>query len=152
MAGKIINADGEPFDLDTFRTVVEINLIGSFNVCRLVASRLVRDGKPIPRPDESTEDRGVLINTASAAAFEGQTGQVSYSASKGGVVGMTLPMARDLARYGIRTMTLAPALFSTPMMERLPDKAKKQILRSAEFPVSLLRSERDVYAYVWMSL
>ncbi|UZJ57106.1 hypothetical protein CBS101457_006426 [Exobasidium rhododendri] len=149
MAGKIISSEGEPFDLDTFRTIVEINLIGTFNVSRLTAARLIRDApKPIPKPDESTQDRGIIINTASAAAFEGQTGQVAYSASKGGVVSMTLPMARDLAWYGIRTMTLAPALFSTPMMKRLPEKAKKQILRSAEFPVRFGYPEEFAHAVV----
>lgn len=86
-------------------------LIGTFNVSRLVAARLVRDAaKPIPKPGEKTVDRGVIINTASAAALEGQAGQAAYSASKGGVLAMTLPMARDLAWYGIRVMTLAPAL------------------------------------------
>lgn len=137
MAGKILNGDGEPFDLDTFRTVVEINLIGTFNVCRLVAARMVKDReKPIKKADEQTEDLGVLINTASVAAFEGQTGQISYSAGKGGVVGMTLPMARDLAWFGIRSMTLAPALFSTPMAEKMSEKAKKALGRQLEFPVS----------------
>lgn len=138
MAGKTINGDGEPFDLDTFRTVVEINLIGTFNVCRLVAARLVRDvEKPIKKASEESKDLGVLINTASVAAFEGQTGQVSYSAGKGGVVGMTLPMARDLAWFGIRTMTLAPALFSTPMADKMSEKAKKALGRQLEFPVSI---------------
>jgi NAD(P)-dependent dehydrogenase (short-subunit alcohol dehydrogenase family) len=149
MVGKIINGDGEPFDLDTFKTVVEINLIGSFNVSRLVASRLVRDAKkPITKPNEDTVDRGVLINTASAAAFEGQTGQIAYSASKGGVVGMTLPMARDLAWYGIRTMTLAPALFSTNMSAQMPEKARKALLRQTEFPARLGKPEEFAQAVV----
>ncbi|PWN32221.1 NAD(P)-binding protein [Meira miltonrushii] len=149
MAGKTINGDGEPFDLDTFRTVVEINLIGTFNVCRLVAARLVRDvQKPIKKADEQASDLGVLINTASVAAFEGQTGQVSYSAGKGGVVGMTLPMARDLAWFGIRTMTLAPALFSTPMADKMSEKAKKALGRQLEFPARFGLPEEFALAVV----
>ncbi len=113
MAGKTIDQNGEPFDLETFKKVVDINLIGTFNVSRLVAARLVRDvEKPIPKPDEGTRDRGVIINTASAAALEGQAGQAAYGASKGGVLAMNLPMTRDLAWFGIRVMTLAPALVS----------------------------------------
>lgn len=136
MAGKIINANGEPFDLETFRKVVDINLIGTFNVSRLTAARLVRDvERPIPKPTSSTVDLGVIINTASAAALEGQSGQCSYAASKGGVLSLTLPMARDLAWFGIRAMTLAPALFETPMMEKLPDRQRNAILRMSEFPV-----------------
>ncbi|KAJ1018885.1 hypothetical protein NDA16_004688 [Ustilago loliicola] len=103
MAGKTIDQNGEPFDLDTFCKTVEINLIGTFNVSRLTAARLVRDlPKPIPKPTEATKDLGVIINTASAAALEGQAGQCPYSASKGGVLSLSLPMARDLAWFGIR--------------------------------------------------
>ena len=135
MAGKTINQDGEPFDLDTFRKTVEINLIGTFNVSRLTAARLVRDlPRPIPKPTESTPDLGVIINTASAAALEGQAGQCPYSASKGGVLSLTLPMARDLAWFGIRVMTLVPTLFETPMMAQLPRRAREAILRTCEFP------------------
>ncbi|EPQ26886.1 uncharacterized protein PFL1_05521 [Pseudozyma flocculosa PF-1] len=146
MAGKVINAEGEPFDLETFRKVVDINLIGTFNVTRLVAARLVRDlAKPIPKPTASTKELGVIINTASAAALEGQSGQAAYAASKGGVLSMTLPLSRDLAWFGIRSMTLTPALFSTPMMQQLPDRAKAQILKSAEFPVRF--GEPDEFAH-----
>lgn len=107
----------------------------------------------MPKPDESSEDLGVLINTSSAAAKEGQTGQAAYSASKGGVLSMTLPVARDLARFRIRIMTLVPALFSTPMMERLPDRAKREILKSAEYPVShLYPSQDDRYSQVYLCL
>ncbi|KAK0553555.1 hypothetical protein OC846_002476 [Tilletia horrida] len=135
MAGKTLNPEGEPFDLDTFRRVVEINLIGTFNVSRLVASRLIRDlPKPVQKAGEKTPDRGVIINTASAAALEGQMGQVSYAASKAGVLGMGLPMARDLAWYGIRVMTLCPALFETPMTQNLPQRARQSLLKNAEFP------------------
>lgn len=142
MAGKIINQSGEPFDLETFRKTVEINLIGTFNVSRLTAARLVRDlPKPIPPPTESTPDLGVIINTASAAALEGQAGQCPYSASKGGVLSLTLPMARDLAWFGIRVMTLVPTLFETPMMENLPKRARDAILRTCEFPARFGKPE-----------
>lgn len=147
MAGKTINQDGEPFDLDTFRKTVEINLIGTFNVSRLTAARLVRDlPKPVPAPTETTPDLGVIINTASAAALEGQAGQCPYSASKGGVLSLTLPMARDLARWGIRVMTLVPTLFETPMMSQLPDRARKAILRTCEFPARFGKPEEFALA------
>ncbi|SPO26752.1 related to 3-hydroxyacyl-CoA dehydrogenase [Ustilago trichophora] len=142
MAGKTINQEGEPFDLETFRKTVEINLIGTFNVSRLTAARLVRDlPKPIPKPTEDTPDLGVIINTASAAALEGQAGQCPYSASKGGVLSLTLPMARDLAWFGIRVMTLVPTLFETPMMAQLPKRAKEAILRTCEFPARFGKPE-----------
>lgn len=135
MAGKTIDQNGEPFDLNTFRKTVEINLIGTFNVSRLTAARLVRDlPKPNPKPTEATKDLGVIINTASAAALEGQAGQCPYSASKGGVLSLSLPMARDLAWFGIRVMTLVPTLFETPMMSQLPKRAREAILRTCEFP------------------
>ncbi|CAD6884832.1 unnamed protein product [Tilletia controversa] len=135
MAGKTVGADGEPFDLETFKKVVEINLVGTFNVSRLVASRIIRDRpKPIPKAGEQTPDAGVIINTASAAALEGQMGQVSYAASKAGVLGMGLPMARDLAWFGIRVMTLCPALFETPMTEHMPPRTRQTLLKNAEFP------------------
>ncbi|PWZ00274.1 NAD(P)-binding protein [Testicularia cyperi] len=135
MAGKVIDSSGNPFDLETFKKVVEINLVGTFNVSRLVASRLVRDlPRPLPKADTTTEDLGVIVNTASAAALEGQAGQCSYAASKGGVLSLTLPMARDLARHAIRVTCLAPALFETPMMKQLPDRQRNAILKMSEFP------------------
>ncbi|EST04984.1 Short-chain dehydrogenase/reductase SDR [Kalmanozyma brasiliensis GHG001] len=147
MAGKTINQAGEPFDLDTFRKTVEINLVGTFNVSRLTAARIVRDiPKPIAPPNEDTEDRGVIINTASAAALEGQAGQCPYSASKGGVLSLSLPMARDLAWFGIRVMTLVPTLFETPMMSQLPDRARKAILRTCEFPARFGKPEEFALA------
>jgi len=104
------------FPLADFRRVVEINLIGTFNVLRLGAAAMV--GR-----DTDDEERGVIVNTASVAAFDGQVGQAAYSASKGGVVGMTLPIARDLAHYRIRVVTVAPGLFRTPLFETLPEEA-----------------------------
>ena len=105
-----------PFPLDAFTKVINVNLIGTFNVIRLAAER-------ISQAPEAGEERGVIINTASVAAFEGQIGQAAYSASKGGIVGMTLPIARDLASLKIRVVTIAPGLFHTPLLAGLPDDA-----------------------------
>ena len=107
-AMKTLSKDG-PFPLDAFRKIVEINLIGTFNVIRLAAERMAKT-EPVG------EERGVIVNTASVAAFDGQIGQAAYSASKGGVVGMTLPIARDLSRELIRVVTIAPGLFDTPLL------------------------------------
>ncbi|OLL23567.1 3-hydroxyacyl-CoA dehydrogenase type-2 [Neolecta irregularis DAH-3] len=134
-ASKTVNQDGSVLDLDVFEYVVKVNLIGTFNVSRLVASRLT-----LNKPDKEGE-RGVIIMVASVAAFEGQTGQVPYSASKGGVVGMTLPMARDLARYGIRVVSIAPGLFETGMSASLPEKTRKKIDGMLEFPNRLGKPE-----------
>lgn len=114
--------------LDTFKRVVDVNLIGTFNVIRLAAEQMEKN-----QPNEEDE-RGVIINTASVAAFEGQIGQAAYSASKGGVVGMTIPIARDLASYGIRVVTIAPGLFNTPMFSRLPDHMITALGNMVPFP------------------
>ncbi|VVC86213.1 3-hydroxyacyl-CoA dehydrogenase type-2-like [Leptidea sinapis] len=121
----------QPFDLELFRTTVEVNLVGTFNVIRLVAGLI---GKNAPNADGQ---RGVIINTASIAAFDGQIGQAAYAASKAGVVGMTLAIARDLSKQGIRVVTIAPGLFRTPMMELLPEPAIKQLEASVPFPPRL---------------
>ncbi len=113
---RIVSRRG-PHPLDLFQKVVEINLVGTFNVLRLAANQMASQ-----EPDEGGE-RGVIVNTASIAAFDGQIGQAAYSASKGGIVGMTLPIARDLARNAIRVMTLAPGVFATPLVSQLPDEA-----------------------------
>ena len=109
---------GEPLELARFKRVIDVNLIGTFNVLRMAAAQMAKQ-------DPVTEDggRGVIINTASVAAYEGQVGQAAYSASKGGVVGMTLPIARDLASLGIRVNTIAPGLIHTPLFETLPKEA-----------------------------
>jgi NAD(P)-dependent dehydrogenase (short-subunit alcohol dehydrogenase family) len=120
-----------PHALDSFTRVIQINLIGTFNVIRLAAAKMAAN-----TPNEGGE-RGVIINTASVAAFEGQIGQVAYSASKGGVVGMTLPVARELASYGIRVMTIAPGLFETPMFDSLPDSVRKALGEMTPFPSRL---------------
>ncbi len=117
-----------PMPLDVFEMVIRVNLIGTFNVIRLAAAEMAKNA-----PDEGGE-RGVLINTASIAAFDGQIGQVAYSASKGGVVGMTLPIARDLASLGIRCVTIAPGTFDTPMLAMLPDEARAALAAGIPFP------------------
>jgi NAD(P)-dependent dehydrogenase (short-subunit alcohol dehydrogenase family) len=122
------------YPLENFQRVVNINLIGTFNVLRLAAER-------IAKTDLLGEERGVIINTASVAAFDGQIGQAAYSASKGGVVGMTLPIARDLASKAIRVMTIAPGLFDTPLLALLPDEAKQSLGAQVPFPSRLGRPE-----------
>ena len=130
---RVLGRDGV-FPLDAFRKVVEINLIGTFNVLRLAAER-------IAATDPLGEERGVIINTASVAAFDGQIGQAAYSASKGGVVGMTLPIARDLAGKGIRVVTIAPGLFDTPLLAMLPEEAKKSLGAQVPHPSRLGKPE-----------
>ncbi|MHA6258401.1 3-hydroxyacyl-CoA dehydrogenase [Sporosarcina sp. CAU 1771] len=120
-----------PFDLGVFRKTIEVNLIGTFNVIRLAAEKMATN-----EPNEDGE-RGVIVNTASVAAFEGQVGQAAYSASKGGIVGMTLPIARDLAEYGIRVMTIAPGIFETPMLAASPDNVKEALGAMVPFPKRL---------------
>lgn len=122
---------GTPYPMDMFKFVVDVNLNGTFNVIRLAATAMA-DNEP---NDEG--ERGVIVNTASVAAFDGQIGQAAYSASKAGVVGMTLPIARDLSRMGIRVVTIAPGLFDTPMLAALPDEAKKSLGAQVPFPPRL---------------
>jgi NAD(P)-dependent dehydrogenase (short-subunit alcohol dehydrogenase family) len=128
-AMKTLSKDG-PFPLDAFRKIVEINLIGTFNVIRLAAERMAKT-EPIGG------ERGVIVNTASVAAFDGQVGQAAYSASKGGVVGMTLPIARDLSRELIRVVTIAPGLFDTPLLAGLPEPAKESLGKQVPHPSRL---------------
>jgi NAD(P)-dependent dehydrogenase (short-subunit alcohol dehydrogenase family) len=129
---KTLGKDGA-FPLEAFRKVVEINLIGTFNVLRLGAERIAQTEPVGPKGEE----RGVIINTASVAAFDGQIGQAAYSASKGGVVGMTLPIARDLASKGIRVMTIAPGLFDTPLLAGLPEPARESLGKQVPHPSRL---------------
>jgi NAD(P)-dependent dehydrogenase (short-subunit alcohol dehydrogenase family) len=126
---KTLSKNG-PYPLDDFKRVVNVNLIGTFNVLRLGAER-------IAKTEPLGEERGVIINTASVAAFDGQVGQAAYSASKGGVVGMTLPIARDLSRELIRVVTIAPGLFDTPLLAMLPDEAKKSLGAQVPHPSRL---------------
>ena len=131
-AVKVLGKEG-PQPLDVFARVININLIGSFNVIRLAAEAMAAQS-----PNEDGE-RGVLINTASIAAYDGQIGQASYAASKAGVVGMTLPIARELARQGIRIVTIAPGLFETPLLAGLPKEAQESLGKSVPFPSRLGR-------------
>ncbi|CAM4404949.1 3-oxoacyl-[acyl-carrier-protein] reductase FabG [Mycobacterium basiliense] len=131
-AVRVLSRDGV-FPLAAFRKIVDINLIGTFNVLRLAAERIAKTEAIGP----AGEERGVIINTASVAAFDGQIGQAAYSASKGGVVGMTLPIARDLARHRIRVMTIAPGLFDTPLLASLPEEAKASLGTQVPHPSRL---------------
>ena len=127
---KTVGKNG-PHPLDVFKKVISINLIGTFNVLRLCAA-IMQSNEP-----NAEGERGVIINTASVAAFDGQVGQAAYSASKGGVVGMTLPIARDLARAGIRCCTIAPGLFHTPLFDTLPQEAYDSLSAQVPFPKRL---------------
>jgi len=129
--GERINGKRGPHRLDTFAKVIHVNLIGSFNVLRLAAAAMSQNE---PGPDG---ERGVIVNTASVAAFDGQIGQTAYAASKGGIVGLTLPAARDLAAYGIRVVTIAPGLFDTPLMAGLPEAARASLGEQVPFPSRL---------------
>lgn len=128
-AGRVLGREG-PHDLDPFQKVVTVNLIGTFNVLRLAAAAMAE-------LDPVDGDRGVIVNTASIAAYDGQVGQIAYSASKGGVVGLTLPAARDLARHAIRVMTIAPGTFDTPMLAGLPEEAREALAEDIPHPQRL---------------
>ena len=130
LAIKTVGRDG-PHPLSAFRQTIDINLVGSFNVARLAATAM---GANDPEPDGA---RGVIINTASVAAFDGQKGQAAYAASKGGIVGMTLPMARDLASSGVRVMTIAPGIFKTPMLAGLPEDVQASLAADVPNPARL---------------
>lgn len=140
---KVIGRDGKATPLSDFSKLVHINLIGSFNVLSKFAAR-------IHDADLIGEERGVIVNTASVAAYEGQIGQAGYAASKAGVVGMTLPIAREFARYGIRVMTIAPGIFWTPMLESLPKEAQDSLGKQAPFPSRL--GQPNEYAHLVESI
>jgi NAD(P)-dependent dehydrogenase (short-subunit alcohol dehydrogenase family) len=136
-AKRVVGKDGAPAPLEDFERVVRINLIGTYNVIRLAAARIVK-----LEPVQGTSgERGVMVNTASVAAFDGQVGQEAYSASKGGIVGMTLPLARDLAQFGVRVCTIAPGLFATPLMKQLPEEVQASLAASIPFPKRLGQPE-----------
>jgi NAD(P)-dependent dehydrogenase (short-subunit alcohol dehydrogenase family) len=130
-AKRVIARDGSPAPMADFERVVRVNLLGTYNVLRLAAARIA---KLEPLPDG---ERGVMLMTASVAAYDGQVGQQAYSASKGGIVGMTLPLARDLAQFGIRVVTIAPGLFATPLMKELPEDVQVSLAASIPFPKRL---------------
>jgi len=134
-ARRLIGKDGTPMPLEDFRRVIEVNLIGTFNMTRLSAAEMVRLD---PLVDG---ERGVIVNTASVAAFDGQVGQEAYAASKGGVVSLTLPLARDLAQFGVRVVTIAPGLFLTPLMAELPQAVQESLAASIPFPKRLGKPE-----------
>jgi NAD(P)-dependent dehydrogenase (short-subunit alcohol dehydrogenase family) len=133
-AGRVLGRRG-PHALDTFRHAVEINLVGTFNVLRLAAQAMAEN------PPDAEGERGIIINTASIAAYDGQIGQVAYSASKAGVAGLTLPAARELARLGIRVMTIAPGIFETPMMAGMTEEVRASLAAHVPFPPRLGRPE-----------
>ncbi|NEK57229.1 SDR family NAD(P)-dependent oxidoreductase [Geodermatophilus sabuli] len=132
-AGRVVNRDGSPHGLAPFTTTVMVNLVGTFNVLRLAAAAMAAT-----EPGEDGE-RGVIVNTASIAAYDGQIGQIAYSASKGGIVGMTLPAARDLATVGVRVCTIAPGLIDTPLLAGLPEEARIALEAGIPFPKRLGR-------------
>ena len=137
-AGRIVDRDGKAMPLDQFRQVVEINLIGSFNLLRVAAAGMT-GLEPL-----ADGERGVILLTASIAAYDGQIGQAAYSASKGGIVALTLPAARELARYGIRVAAIAPGVFATPMLAGLPEAAQTSLAAGVPFPQRL--GHPDEYA------
>ncbi len=131
---RTVGKDGTPHDLGVFQKVISVNLIGTFNVLRLAAAAMAKN-----EPDDG--ERGVVINTASVAAFDGQIGQVAYSASKGGIVGLTLPAARDLSKAQIRVVTIAPGTFDTPLLASLPDEMRVALAATIPHPSRLGRPE-----------
>lgn len=137
---RMVNQQG-PMPLEDFQKVISINLIGTFNVMRLAVVNII----PL-NPIGDSDERGVIINTASVAAFEGQIGQMAYSASKGGIVSMTLPAARELAPFGIRVMTIAPGLVDTPMFAKIPPEARASLAAMVPFPKRLAKPEE--YAFL----
>ena len=142
---KVLDRDGNPSPLDGFERIIRVNLIGTYNVVAQSSAVMARTG-----PDAGSGDRGVIVNTASVAAFDGQIGQPAYSASKGGVHAMTLPIARELARYGIRVVTIAPGIMETPMLAGLPQAAQDSLGEQVPYPARLGRP--DEYARLVMSI
>ena len=142
-AGRVLDKEG-PMPLKTFATTVTVNLIGSFNVAKAAADLMQHNA-----PGEDGE-RGVIINTASIAAYEGQIGQAAYSASKGGVIAMTLPMAREFARIGVRVMTIAPGVFHTPMVDGMPEQVYQSLCAQVPYPSRLGKPEEyaDTVAFI----
>jgi NAD(P)-dependent dehydrogenase (short-subunit alcohol dehydrogenase family) len=130
-AARLVNKEGEPHDFGLFQKIVGVNLVGTFNVMRLAAAAMMKNDA------DADGQRGVIVNTASVAAFDGQIGQVAYAASKGGVAAMTLPAARDLSKAGIRVVTIAPGTFDTPMLAGLPEKARESLAAAIPNPSRL---------------
>ena len=143
-ASRIVGRDG-PHPLELFERVIKVNLIGTFNVLRLAAAQMSALD-PLP----GSQSRGVIVNTASVAAYEGQIGQAAYASSKGGVVGLTLPAARELARFGVRVMTIAPGLIGTPMLLNMPEEVQASLASQVPFPQRLGRPQEfaDLVAHI----
>jgi len=133
-AKRLVGKDG-PMPLEDFTRVIQVNLVGTFNVMRVAAADMIK------LPELEDGERGVMINTSSVAAYDGQVGQVAYAASKGGIVSMTLPLARDLSQFGVRVMTIAPGLFLTPLLNTLPEDVQKSLGASIPFPKRLGRAD-----------
>jgi len=144
-AEKIIGANGQPHSLDTWNFAMDVNLTGTFNLTRIACKYLAK----VP-PEGPDGERGVVVMVASSAAFEGQPGQVAYSATKGALVSMTLPMARDLERYGIRVVTIAPGAFITPMMSLMNKKAQESLTRDLLFPRRMGESREFAQTVKWI--
>lgn len=142
VAGRIVSREGA-MALEDFSKVININLIGSFNLMRLAAADMMKLD-PLGEDNEEPEERGVIISTASVAAYEGQIGQAAYAASKGGIVSLTLPAAREFARFGIRVLAIAPGLFYTPLLSNLPEEVQESLGKSIPFPARL--GKADEYA------
>ncbi len=130
-ARRVVGKDGQPAPLEDFERVIRVNLVGTYNVVRLTAARII---KLAPLADG---ERGFMLMTASVAAYDGQVGQEAYAASKGGIVSMTLPLARDLSQHGIRVCSVAPGLFATPLMQQLPEEVQQSLAASIPFPKRL---------------
>jgi NAD(P)-dependent dehydrogenase (short-subunit alcohol dehydrogenase family) len=134
-ARRLVGKDGAPMPLEDFSRIIQVNLIGTFNVIRLTAAEMIAQA-----PLEDGE-RGVIIATSSVAAYDGQIGQAAYAASKGGLTALTLPLARDLAQFGVRVMTIAPGLFMTPLLHKLPEEVQQSLAASIPFPKRLGKAE-----------
>jgi NAD(P)-dependent dehydrogenase (short-subunit alcohol dehydrogenase family) len=134
-ARRLVGRDGTPMPLEDFQRIVNVNLVGTFNVIRLVAAQMLQ----LDPLDDG--ERGVIVNTASVAAYDGQVGQEAYAASKGGIVSLTLPLARDLAQFGVRVCTIAPGLFLTPLLHELPVEVQQSLAASIPFPKRLGKPE-----------
>ena len=137
-AVRTLNREGQAMPLASFASAININLVGTFNVARVAASAMAKN-----EPVGEAGERGVIVNTASVAAYEGQIGQAAYAASKGGIVGLTLPMARDLAPLGIRVMSVAPGIMGTPMVTAMPEKVQDALVANIQFPKRLGLPEAD---------
>jgi NAD(P)-dependent dehydrogenase (short-subunit alcohol dehydrogenase family) len=134
MAARVLGREG-PHPLEDFARVIHVNLVGTFNVTRLAAAAMAEN------PPNAAGERGVIVSTASVAAYDGQIGQAAYAASKAGIVGLTLPLAREFARIGVRVMTIAPGTFDTPLLAALPDAARASLAQQVPFPPRLGRPE-----------